>query len=313
MRRAHESRPIRRHAGRLRAHTRRAGSVVIGARVAPTRRASKRCAGRASPAQPVRGRGRGGRRRGEGHGACFGCRHEGPPTPRAAAAERGPPASRCRVRARWSSRSPRPAPVTPISTSWTGPRASSRGACRSRSATRTPAGCTRSALASPAGAATPFLVYGPWGCGRCRPAGSAARMSCERARRSRCRRRPRARRRHGRVHARAEHAPADPARLARSGRGRAAHRRRPDPVPRDPHGARSAGARRLAVVIGVGGLGHMAVQLLSATTGARIVAVDTSLAASRRRARSAPRSRSSPTTAPPRRSRAIGWWCWWSR
>ena len=65
------------------------------------------------------------------------------------------------------------------------------------------------------------------------------------------------------------------ARRARPGGRGAARRRRADPVPRDPARAAPAEARRrAAIVIGVGGLGHVAVQLLKALSPARVVAVD---------------------------------------
>ena len=54
----------------------------------------------------------------------------------------------------------------------------------------------------------------------------------------------------------------------------AAHRRRADAVPCDPPVLVEAGPDGTAVVIGVGGLGHVAVQILKATTAARVIAVD---------------------------------------
>lgn len=120
------------------------------------------------------------------------------------------------------------------------------------------------------------LVYGPWGCGRCRPCRLGRENYCERA-----------------------------AELVVSGGGlgldggMAEYMLVPsarflvpigelDPVKAAPltdagltpyHAIATSRARlqpgAAAVVIGVGGLGQMAVQLLRATTGARVIAVDT--------------------------------------
>ena len=64
---------------------------------------------------------------------------------------------------------------------------------------------------------------------------------------------------------------------ARPGRRRAAHRRRADAVPRDQAVARTCSSPdRSTLVIGAGGLGHMAIQILAAITATRIIAVDQS-------------------------------------
>jgi propanol-preferring alcohol dehydrogenase len=120
------------------------------------------------------------------------------------------------------------------------------------------------------------LVYGPWGCGRCRSCRLGRENYCERA---------------GELVAAGGG-------LGRDG-GMAAYMLVPsarfvvplgdlDPVAAapladaalTPYHAIAKSRDRLApgasaVVIGIGGLGQMAVQLLAATTGARIVAVDT--------------------------------------
>ena len=70
-------------------------------------------------------------------------------------------------------------------------------------------------------------VYGPWGCGRCRACRTTLETLCERGARDRRRgRRPRPRRRDGRVHARARH---PVARAARATSTRATPRRSPTP------------------------------------------------------------------------------------
>jgi len=51
-------------------------------------------------------------------------------------------------------------------------------------------------------------------------------------------------------------------------------RRRPHSLPRDRAQSRSARPGSTCVVVGVGGLGHMAIQILAATTTARIIAID---------------------------------------
>lgn len=120
------------------------------------------------------------------------------------------------------------------------------------------------------------LVYGPWGCGRCHPCRLGRENYCDRA----------------------ASIPAAGGGLGRDG-GLAEYMLVPstrllvpigslDPVQAAPladaaltpyHAIRGAREQLApgawAVVIGVGGLGHMAIQLLKATTGARIIAVDT--------------------------------------
>jgi propanol-preferring alcohol dehydrogenase len=120
------------------------------------------------------------------------------------------------------------------------------------------------------------LVYGPWGCGACHPCRLGRENYCERA----------------------ASIPAAGGGLGRDG-GMADFMLVPssrllvpigdlDPVQAAPladaaltpyHAIRNASDRLVpgawAVVIGIGGLGHMAIQLLRATTGARIIAVDT--------------------------------------
>ena len=120
------------------------------------------------------------------------------------------------------------------------------------------------------------LVYGPWGCGRCRPCRLGRENYCERA---------------------AEIGVAGGG-LGRDG-GMAEYMLVPsarflvplgdlDPVQAapladaalTPYHAIAKSRDRLqpgstAVVIGIGGLGQMGVQLLKATTGARVIAVDT--------------------------------------
>ena len=63
-------------------------------------------------------------------------------------------------------------------------------------------------------------------------------------------------------------------RRPRPGRGRAAHRRRPDAVPRHRALPDLLVPGSIAVVIGAGGLGHMAVQILRAIASATVIAVD---------------------------------------
>jgi alcohol dehydrogenase, propanol-preferring len=122
----------------------------------------------------------------------------------------------------------------------------------------------------------PVLVYGPWGCGRCRPCRLGRENYCEHA---------------------AEIGVAGGG-LGRDG-GMAEYMLVPsarllvplgdlDPVPAAPladaaltpyHAIAKAHDRlqpgSTAVVIGIGGLGHMGIQLLKATTAARVVAIDT--------------------------------------
>ena len=158
-------------------------------------------------------------------------------------------------------------------------------------------------------------VYGPWGCGRCRPCRTGLETLCERA----------------------AQLGAAGGGLGRDG-GMAEYMLVPDPRllvplgdldPRDaaplsdaaltPYHAIKLALHQLvpgtsAVVIGVGGLGHMAVQILRALTPARVIATDIDAGklelAPRRRRRahgrpaSTPRTRSasSPAGAAPR-------WC----
>lgn len=120
------------------------------------------------------------------------------------------------------------------------------------------------------------LVYGPWGCGRCRPCRLGRENYCERA---------------------AEIAVAGGG-LGLDG-GMAEYMLVPaarflvpigdlDPVQAAPladaaltpyHAIANSRDRlypgSIAVVVGIGGLGQMAIQLLKATTGARVIAVDT--------------------------------------
>jgi propanol-preferring alcohol dehydrogenase len=119
----------------------------------------------------------------------------------------------------------------------------------------------------------PVLVYGPWGCGRCPPCGRGAEHLCEQER-------------HGRGAGLgldgglAEYVIVPSPRLMVGLDGL-------DPVAAAPladagltpyHAIRRAlhllGPGTSAVVIGVGGLGHVAVQLLKALSRARVVAVD---------------------------------------
>jgi alcohol dehydrogenase, propanol-preferring len=120
---------------------------------------------------------------------------------------------------------------------------------------------------------TPVLVYGPWGCGRCPACSVGAEMLCAG---ERCGRGAGL----GRDGGLAEYVVVPSARLVVPLDGL-------DPVAAAPladagltpyHAIRRAlGALQpgaAAVVIGVGGLGHVAVQLLRALSGARIGAVD---------------------------------------
>ena len=120
----------------------------------------------------------------------------------------------------------------------------------------------------------PVAVFGAWGCGHCVRCRQGLENYCMTPEEAGAPRRARPRRRHGAAHARAVGPPRRPARRPRPDRRRPADRRRPDAVPRHPPLAAQAAARLDAVVIGVGGLGHMAVQLLSALTSATIIAVD---------------------------------------
>jgi propanol-preferring alcohol dehydrogenase len=123
------------------------------------------------------------------------------------------------------------------------------------------------------------LVYGPWGCGSCHPCRLGRENYCERA----------------------AEIGASGGGLGRDG-GMAEYMLVPsvrflvpigdlDPVQAAPltdaaltpyHAIRSAHEHlrpgAWVVVIGIGGLGHMAIQLLKATTGARVIAVDKDLA-----------------------------------
>src|SRR3954451_7933620 len=120
---------------------------------------------------------------------------------------------------------------------------------------------------------TPVLVYGPWGCGRCPACSIGAEMLCDGERQGRGAGL-------GRDGGLAEYLVVPSARLTVPLDGL-------DPVAAAPladagltpyHTIRPAlGLPRpgtSAVVIGVGGLGHVAVQLLKALSPARVVAVD---------------------------------------
>ena len=120
---------------------------------------------------------------------------------------------------------------------------------------------------------------------RCTAHGDAAGASgaccgmenyCENGSRARRRRRrARVRRRHGAADARAAGAVAGAARRPRPGRGGAAQRRGADAVPRDQAVARRCSVPgTTAVVIGAGGLGQMAVQLLKCLSPASVIVVD---------------------------------------
>ena len=119
---------------------------------------------------------------------------------------------------------------------------------RSPSATRTPAGCTRSAPGvTGLEVGQPVAVVGAWGCGTCAHcrAGPGDLLRATRPR-ARARRRWRAgpRRRHGRLPAGPGRPPPRPApRRPRSGRRRAADRRGADAVPRRAPLAAASSAR----------------------------------------------------------------------
>ncbi|WP_028066633.1 NAD(P)-dependent alcohol dehydrogenase [Solirubrobacter soli] len=124
-------------------------------------------------------------------------------------------------------------------------------------------------------AGEPVAIYGPWGCGRCRPCRTGLETLCERA----------------------KELGAAGGGLGRDG-GMAEYMLVPDPRllvplgeldPRDaaplsdaaltPYHAIKLALHQLvpgssAVVIGVGGLGHMAVQILQALSPARVIATD---------------------------------------
>jgi propanol-preferring alcohol dehydrogenase len=119
----------------------------------------------------------------------------------------------------------------------------------------------------------PVLVYGPWGCGRCRACSTGAEHLCETERRWRGAGL-------GRDGGLAEYVVVPSPRLTVRLDGL-------DPVAAAPladagltpyHAIRRAlsalGPGTTAIVIGVGGLGHVAVQLLKALSAARVVAVD---------------------------------------
>ena len=138
-------------------------------------------------------------------------------------------------------------------------------------------------------------VYGPWGCGRCRPCRLSVENNCERAAELRA---PGGGL--GLDGGMAEYmlvprpAAARPARRPRPARRRAPDGRGPDALPRDQARRSPLVPGSSAVVIGVGGLGHMAVQILRAITPARVIAVDIDRPSSRSRARSAPTTPSRP-------------------
>jgi propanol-preferring alcohol dehydrogenase len=119
----------------------------------------------------------------------------------------------------------------------------------------------------------PLLVYGPWGCGRCAACSVGAEHLCEATRRGRGAGL-------GRDGGLAEYMVVPSPRLTVPLDGL-------DPVAAAPladagltpyHAVRRAlhvlGPGTSAIVIGVGGLGHVAVQLLKALSPARVVAVD---------------------------------------
>jgi alcohol dehydrogenase, propanol-preferring len=119
----------------------------------------------------------------------------------------------------------------------------------------------------------PVLVYGPWGCGRCPACSVGAEHLCGQERQGRGAGL-------GRDGGLAEYVVVPSPRLTVPLDGL-------DPVAAAPladagltpyHAIRRAlailGAGTSAIVIGVGGLGHVAVQLLKALTAARVVAVD---------------------------------------
>jgi propanol-preferring alcohol dehydrogenase len=116
---------------------------------------------------------------------------------------------------------------------------------------------------------TPVLVYGPWGCGRCPACSVGAEMLCSGERRGRGAGL-------GRDGGLAEYVVVPSPRLTLPLDGL-------DPVAAAPladagltpyHAIRRALGCTSAIVIGVGGLGHVAIQLLKALGPARIVAVD---------------------------------------
>src|SRR3954453_3999415 len=120
---------------------------------------------------------------------------------------------------------------------------------------------------------TPVLVYGPWGCGRCAACSLGAEMLCEGERRGRGAGL-------GRDGGLAEYVVVPSARLTLPLDGL-------DPGAAAPladagltpyHAIRRAlgllAPGTSAIVIGVGGLGHVAIQLLKALSAARVVAVD---------------------------------------
>src|SRR4051794_27013831 len=120
---------------------------------------------------------------------------------------------------------------------------------------------------------TPVLVYGPWGCGRCPACSIGAEMLCDGERQGRGAGL-------GRDGGLAEYLVVPSARLTVPLDGL-------DPVAAAPladagltpyHAIRRAlgllGPGTSAIVLGVGGLGHVAIQLLKALTPARVVAVD---------------------------------------
>ena len=149
---------------------------------------------------------------------------------------------------------------------------------RSRSATRTPAGCTRWATGSPASS---WASRSPWSApGAAAPASAAGRTW-----------RPTATIPSAPAHRAAVAASGStagwpsscssrtPATSSRSPTGSTRSTRRRSPTRRSrrttPCVARGASwPRPTAVVIGVGGLGHLGIQVLHATTAARIIAVD---------------------------------------
>ncbi len=117
-------------------------------------------------------------------------------------------------------------------------------------------------------------VYGPWGCGACH--------ACARGRENYCTRAaelgitPPGLGSPGRwpIHDRRLGAPPRADRGPRPRRCGSAHRRRSDAVPRDLAGPAAVGTGSTAVVIGVGGLGHVGIQILRAVSAARVIAVD---------------------------------------
>src|SRR4051812_13364631 len=121
---------------------------------------------------------------------------------------------------------------------------------------------------------TPVLVYGPWGCGRCPSCSVGAEMLCRGERRGRGAGL-------GRDGGLAEYIVVPSPRLTLPLDGL-------DPVAAAPladagltpyHAIRRALGCTSAIVIGVGGLGHVAIQLLKALGPTRVVAVDRRAAA----------------------------------